>query len=191
MKGRRAPDQPATNEQKAMNQNTNANANANGIDRNDDGTHGPEHLTGEEIRTWVNDLLDRSEEWSNYGDCNPKTHGGRFVQFDESADMWRLIETASWSSEEYMFVEYHIEEDDIFVGGDPAKGWTDAMVSIFESFGMSESEYDVTNPEILRRIQYYIVDLPHETRISGEDTYHADYWDALEDKGVNVGGFRD
>lgn len=170
----------------------------NGLDINDDGTHGPEHMSDDQIREHVAEHIDRSEDWENYGDVNPQIHGGRFIRFDR--DMWHMIETIDlieWgledmvqNGEEYMFEEYYFEDMDVFEDGDPAKGFTDAMVKIFDALGLDDYQIDVTNPEILERIRYYLADMNQYTGQQYQETYHADYWSALESKGVDVDQFK-
>jgi hypothetical protein len=143
-------------------------------------------------------------EWRNYGDANPRIHGGRFIRFDESGEYWQIIETRDLqevgpqdmirNGERFMFEDKTVYPDDVWVDGDPMKGFTDAMVSIFESLGDGLlAEPPEGKPAIVvdRPIEYYIADLPQYARLDTRDTYHGDYWDSLEDKGVDTEQYKD
>lgn len=163
-----------------------------GIDRNDDGTHGPEHMSNDEIREWVAEYIDHSEEWTNYGDVNPEMHGGRFVRFEPDDEMYQVIVTWNWADiapggnedASLITVEWY-EGQDIYVDGDPSNGFTDVIADILESLGEPEHSIDVCNPDLLSNMQYYVADLPHYitgNRCGGDTT--TDYWGALAEYGI-------
>lgn len=131
-----------------------------------------------------NPSFDPSTEWVNYGDVNPKIHGGRFVRWDGS--MWHIIETRNLqevgpqdmirNGEKFMFSYTAAEPYDVW--DDPSDPWTefsDEMGSILSSLG---DGHHLPNTEpFLSRIDYYVADFSHYYR--GHDEYHADYWGAL------------
>lgn len=147
--------------------------------------------------TGVTDLdeFGTPEEWTNYGDANPRIHGGRWVRWED--DHWHLIETRDLKEagpegmiqdgERYMIEDYVIYPDDVFAGGEPKNGLTDAMKGVLDS--LSDTGYDPDEypeepteyaPEFAENIAYYVVDIPFHTGIHGRDEYTADYWDYLE-----------
>jgi len=131
-----------------------------------------------------NPSFDPSTEWVNYGDMNPKIHGGRFVRWDGS--MWQIIETRNYEElgpegiisdgEKFMFRHTAAEPHDVW--DDPSDPWTeftDTMGSILSSLGDGRR---LPNAEpFLSRIDYYVADFSHHHH--GRDEHHADYWGAL------------
>jgi hypothetical protein len=131
------------------------------------------------------DYYNLHTNWRNYGDANPDRHGGRFARWD--GDTLHLVETDLWDEDrgEQMVRRHWFELDDVFVNGDPNKGFTRAMQSILDSFGDRW-----TTPETFEfqdRITYYAVDLPFHAGSDSDYEFHQigtgdDYWNYLEDR---------
>lgn len=152
--------------------------------------------------------FDPADQWLNYGDANPRVHGGRFVTW--TGDGWRMIETRDLQEvgpqgmiqgdDRWLFEDYYIEPADVFVDGEVENGLTDAMKKILASFSREHldpdnypEEADDTDlaPELIDNLAYYVVDIPHHAGPHGDDSYHANYWSALERYGIDTDEYRD
>lgn len=80
----------------------------------------------------MNDNYQQPETWENYGDANPDRHGGVWVRWDGGE--WEVIETRPLADmdpdrdvdDPGQFVRFlDVQPQDIFVDGDPSKGYTD------------------------------------------------------------------
>jgi hypothetical protein len=133
------------------------------------------------------------ESWQNYGDANPKIHGGRFVKW--TGDMWHIVETRDLQEvgpsdmiqdgERWMIQEYWVEKQDLFIDGDYTKGPTKAFEKVLESLSI---EYKTALVDY--SIEYFVVDIPFHVGIHGDDSYTANYWEYLEDMGIPVDRFK-
>lgn len=135
-----------------------------------------------------------SKDWANYGDVNPRRHGGRFIHW--TGEKWVLIVTRQWrdiapdmDSDDplQLFQIYHIYKDDIFEGGDPSNGPTAAMESALDSLNVAYEtalvDYD---------IEYWVADMEHHALLdpSQKDVENHEYWETLESYGVPVDEFQ-
>jgi len=133
-------------------------------------------------------------EWENWGDANPKIHGGMFIQWDN--DHWHIIETIHGSvlpdgyiSDDMVEIrDYWAYPDELFESGDPNNGPTDYFKSEIEQ---------------LSRVSGYenaLVDFDIEYFLSGITSYYhtdrtehideSDYWDKLTEYGIPVEKFQ-
>ncbi len=142
-------------------------------------------------------LTDRDDEtheivpetgWVNYGDVNPRDHGGRFVRFDRRA--WEVIETRppesmpDGLSETRHLVEYgYVHDEQIWVDGDPDAGPTDWLertiheVHGVESYTQAMLEYPV---------EYWVADWLAYHGGGRDDWVEDDEWtDWLESEGID------
>lgn len=78
------------------------------------------------------------KEWHNFGDINPKRHGGLFVKWDR--DMWQIIKTTHYqdlpngmTDNEFMFEQIYMEPMDIWKDGKPENGFTDWAIDELEN----------------------------------------------------------
>jgi len=124
-------------------------------------------------------------EWVNYGDMNPRIHGGMWVQWDR--DMWHIITTvhpeglpSDMVDNEHMIEHTWVEPSDLFKNGNPDNGATDTFERILESLSTGYVtalvDYD---------IEYFVADFNHWIH-SGDTDYIDDsnYWDYLCDYGI-------
>lgn len=127
--------------------------------------------------------LEIPDEWVNFGDANPELHGGLFLRWDR--DMWQLVETRHPGDLPEGFdgqyvSEYYIEPEDVWVNGNPSEGFTEEMVSEFEtltSHQQPETTWDMDNIAI--SIAHHFPHYMHgRTSEMDED---ADYWEYLAD----------
>lgn len=141
------------------------------------------------------------DEWENYGDVNPRRHGGRFIRWE--GDMWHVVETRhpadlpdGMVDNEHLVQHDWFEPADVFVNGEPSEGLTDAMKSILSSLG--DENYDPDEypdhpteyaPEFRDRLPYYVADLCHYIHGTPRDEYPDDdeYWDHLSQYGIEQG----
>jgi hypothetical protein len=119
--------------------------------------------------------------WKNYGDTSPREHGGWFLNWKGS--YWRLVKTRDLeghsmlegSDDRYMFKSYKIYPSDVWVDGDPEKGFTQGMKDIVETF--NNQDFD---PMDVEEVEYLIPDLPFHSGMRERETYAANYWKHLE-----------
>ena len=127
-----------------------------------------------------------TKTWKNYGDASPREHGGRFLKFEDSdygTGSWTLVTTRDMeghgmlegTDDRYMFQEWAIEPDMVWVDGDPEKGFTEKM----------EEAADALNTEIdprdIEDVEWVIPDLVFHIRAEGYDTYTSNYWKYLRE----------
>jgi hypothetical protein len=77
-------------------------------------------------------------EWTNYGDVNPRDHGGRFVRW--TGRYWVVHETRppetlpdGLSETEHLVMTGYVDPEEIWVDGDPDHGPTDWLAETIES----------------------------------------------------------
>lgn len=123
--------------------------------------------------------------WKNFGDADPREHGGRFLKFEEeeyTSDHWTLVITTDMeghslvegSDDRYLFQEWFIEPDMVWVDGDPEKGFTEEMQD-----EVNEVREDI-NPQDIEKVESILPFLVSHIRAVGYDTYAANYWEHLE-----------
>lgn len=88
--------------------------------------------------------LDFVETWENYGDMNPKQYGGVYGKW--TGDQWKVVET--WTSVENEFeirIDW-VEPMDIWVNGNPERGFTEKFQEELDSYPVSHkptTQYDM------------------------------------------------
>lgn len=124
--------------------------------------------------------------WTNYGDVNPKKHGGRFVRWDSSG-VWVVVVTWDGSIRRYEF-----EPQAVWVDGEPEKGFTSAMdrilTALHENGGKRGPSPGPTSKRFMENAAYYVADLPHQGRFNhsrGRVREDETYEEALERYGVD------
>lgn len=104
--------------------------------------------------------IEPETDWVNYGDVNPRAHGGRFIKFDGSA--WELIETRppdtlpdGLTTDEHLVQYGYVYPEDIWIDGDPDEGPTDWLErTIHEVHG-----YDSYEQAMLEApVEYWVAD---------------------------------
>lgn len=129
--------------------------------------------------------------WRNYGDANPRVHGGRFLKhkdLDSSAGCkFTLLVTTDLETqgpsgmiqddERYMIEEYTIYPDDVWEDGDPEKGWSEAMKGRIDTL---QGGFDPKNPE---DVMYLVPELQFVLRTAPEN-YTSNYWGYLRNYGI-------
>ena len=107
------------------------------------------------------DYFTPSEEWVNWGDVNPKDHGGSFVRWDSDYEKWRVVVTLSDEGGQTVWT-YDVYPDDIWKNPKtPNTELTDYATKIAEGYQwFSGSAYDyemLQDPEaICARLFHYI-----------------------------------
>lgn len=139
-----------------------------------------------------------SQQWTNYGDVNPFPHGGRFIRWD--GDMWHVITTTHRDvlpegflsdDETHLIEHYWFEPMDVWDNGKPENGFTDAFKRILSSLGEEHlAEYATKVDHWDKSLDYYVVDLVHYVGDS-RDHYVSDYWEHLENNGIDVTEYRE
>lgn len=128
-----------------------------------------------------------SKTWKNYGDVSSREHGGRFLKFEEgeysTPDHWTLVTTNDMeghgmmedSEDRYMFEEWVIEPDMVWVDGEPSKGFTDSMQDAADAL------QDDIDPQDIEQVEWVIPDLAFHIRAQGYDSYASNYWKHLKE----------
>jgi len=135
-------------------------------------------------------------EWVNYGDVNPKIHGGVFIRFDPDMSMWHIIKTQHGhtmpsghiSDEKIEITEYYAELQDLFENGDPDNGPSEYLehelnrLSNAMSFEHALVDYD---------IEYFLYGLTHWHHGRRSDhVAECNYWTELESYGIPTEKFK-
>jgi hypothetical protein len=118
--------------------------------------------------------------WKNYGDISPRVAGGRFLKWEGS--YWTLVVTRDMeghgmlegSDDRYMFNEYVFGPSDVWVDGDPEKGFTEEMQNAADALNRD------IDPMDMEEVEWVLPDLSHHMRQHPDDTYAANYWKHLE-----------
>lgn len=130
-----------------------------------------------------------TKSWVNYGDVNPRPHGGRFLKWDTAGGYWHLIISTNLedvqpgmiqNGEKYMFEHYYIYPQDVWEDGVPQKGWSFEMNQVIDAF---QEDY---NPTDMDDVEYLIPDLSFRMRPSGSEDYASNYWEYLGDYGIST-----
>ena len=114
-----------------------------------------------------------SNKWLNYGDVNPREHGGIFIRYDPEDQMYEILQTTSTKDFDdlefsYLFEHVFIEKDTLLED----KGLQSfAGINIKEPIGEKEIIYIATS-----YIPYYGAE---------DDCYQVDnYWGELKTYGI-------
>lgn len=152
----------------------------------------------------------KPENWLNFGDMNPKRHGGLFVRWER--DMWHIIQTyhpddlpEDFTKGRFRFNHYWLEESDIWVDGKPENGFTEWAESEFDSF--SHKPFDIVpenelpegetmasqmNWVVENHIEWVVGSLAYSFSgyyTSHRDEFDSDYWDYLSHYGIDESNF--
>jgi len=137
-----------------------------------------------------------NDEWINYGDVNPKIHGGVFIRWDPDMSMWHIIETRHGldmpdgyiSDSEIEITEYYAELQDLFENGDPDNGPSDYLEREINALSCVPN-YE--NALIDHNIEYFLHGLTHWQHGEQPDKIdESDYWQTLEKKGIPTEKFK-
>jgi hypothetical protein len=146
------------------------------------------------------------QEWTNVGDTNPERYGGLFIK--RKASGWLIIETRHYadihdsvSENQYQFMHKLLENDEVWVNGNPYKGFTEWAINKLNEFNLS---FDVENDPYLPENETFedYVDYYMENHIdeiinslcfcvnhSEQINYDENYWGYLENYGIEESNF--
>lgn len=151
------------------------------------GDNDPEVITTDEYGD-----IELHTDWVNYGDVNPREHGGGFIRWDPDLHAFRLIVTnpPSTMPEDYCIGRHRVVVrvvglDDLFVGGDPSNGPTDVLEGIIESLSNVDGFDNAMTDFDLR---YFVYDFRYNVRTAHPDWVtdtEEDYWSHLEMYGID------
>lgn len=159
----------------------------------------------------IDPRIETPEEWVNIGDANPQRYGGIFVKWEK--DYWEVINTThfaelhdDFSDDEYMFEVYYVEPDDIWINGNPYKGFTDFAIEKLNKysnlpFDIVTNEADLPEEEqyhdyvdwYLNEHNEFIITRFISSFIGFHGTYdthfESDYWGYLSNYGIEESDF--
>ena len=128
-------------------------------------------------------VIEPEETWTNYGDMNPRIHGGRWVRWE--GDMWHIITTThphdlptDFTETEHLIEHTWVEPEDVFEGGNPDEGPTDTLASIIDSLHRCSG---YVNALVDFSIEYFVADYTFWIHSSRDDMVDdTEYWNYLE-----------
>lgn len=123
------------------------------------------------------------QEWINYGDVNPEIHGGMWVKRDGS--MWQVVHNRNLKEDgpegmiqdgkHQMIETYWFEPQDVWIDGDPDKGFTDGFKKSFSG--------RMRNPIHTRDMGYIVQEIAQGLpfNVHSQDSYTDDLESYLSD----------